>query len=191
MTAPPPQTLLDLVALHIGSPGAGAPAGVTTSILARSAMSYGFRSEQDDLTVPSGFDPVAAALFEAVVEAAFLVANADNEFDDTEKAAFRSVVITACDNAVDERQIDALLADLTELLAEDGIHKRVQMVAKAVNQPLQRAEVLRIAALMAHISGGVSQPERSVLEQLASRFSLPGSAVDEALAQARAALKIA
>ena len=32
MTAPPPQSLLNLVAHHISSPGAGASAGVTTSV---------------------------------------------------------------------------------------------------------------------------------------------------------------
>ena len=43
------------------------------------------------------------------------------------------------------------------------------MVARTITRPDHQQEVLRIAALMAHISGGVSEPERNVLEQLASR----------------------
>jgi hypothetical protein len=43
---------------------------------------------------------------------------------------------------------------------------------------------------MAHLSGGVSEAARSVLQQLASSFDLQSAAVDELLAQARAALKL-
>jgi tellurite resistance protein len=161
---------------------------VTTSILKQSAASYGSRPILDEATVPTGIDPQAAVLFEAVVEAAFLIASCDGVFDDDERMAFESVVAEACDNVVQMAQLDALVADLREQLAEDGIEKRARMVARAVLRRDHQLEVMRIAALMAHMSGGVSEHERSVLEQLARGFDLPSGSVDHALAQAELAL---
>jgi tellurite resistance protein len=185
------QSLLERVARGISRPGADAPAGVTTSILAQAARSYGAKPVADELTVPTGFDPRAAALFEAVVEAAFLVANADGVFDDDERAAFESVVAHACNDLVQAAQIEALVADLAELFGEDGVEKRARMVARTVTRKDHQLEVLRIAALMAHVSGGVDASERGVLELLAKGFELEAGAVDHALDQARAALTAA
>src|SRR5271155_1002997 len=149
MTAPD-KGLLERVARGISRPGGASPAGVTGSILAQAAKSYGARPIFDEATVPTGFDPAAAALFEATVEAAFLVANSDGVFDDDERAAFQSVVSAACNDQV---------------------------------QPVQ-LQVLRLAALMAHISGGVAESEQSVLEHLARGFDLEPGAVERALAEA-------
>src|SRR5215470_8039449 len=145
MTVAPDKSLLDRVARGVSKPGANAPAGVTASILAQAATSYGARPVVDEATVPTGFDPAAAALFEAVVEAAFLVANSDGVFDEDERAAFESVVAHACDNVVQLSQLQALLADLQEQLAEDGIEKRARMVARTITRADHQQEVLRIA----------------------------------------------
>jgi tellurite resistance protein len=181
--------LLERVARGIGRPGEASPAGVTTSILAQAAKSYGARPIFDEATVPTGFDPAAAALFEATVEAAFLVANSDGVFDDSERAAFQAVVSAACKDQVQPGQLQALLADLCEQLAMDGIEKRAAMVGRTITRIDHRSEVLRIAALMAHTSGGVSEPELAVLDQLARGFDLDAAAVTHALAEADAALK--
>lgn len=182
------RSLLERVARGIGGPGASAPPGVKASILKQSAVSYGSRPALEEATVPTGFDPQAAVLFEAVVEAAYLIACCDGVFDDDEKLAFESVVANACDNVVQVNQLDALIADFREQLADDGIEKRTRMIASAVRRPDHQIEVMRIAALMAHMSGGVSEHERSVLEQLARGFDLPSGAVDLALSQAESAL---
>jgi len=188
MTAPD-KSLLERVARGISRPGDASPAGVTGSILAQAARSYGARPIFDEATYPTGFDPAAAALFEATVEAAFLVANSDGVFDDDERAAFASVVTSACSDQVQPGQLQALLADLCEQLAHDGIEKRARMVARTITRPDHQLEVLRIAALMAHISGGVSESELGVLDHLARGFELGASAVRRALSEAEAALK--
>ena len=185
----PDKGLLDRVARGISRPGGSAPTNVTTSILAQAATSYGARPVVDEATVPTGFDPAAAALFEATVEAAFLVANSDGVFDDEERSAFQSVVAEACNYLVQEDQLEALLADLVEQLAEDGIEKRARMVARTIVRRDHQLEVLRIAALMAHISGGVSEHERDVLMHLARGFDLDSSAVEKALLEAETILK--
>src|SRR6478736_7566431 len=99
--------LLERVARGIARPGGSSPSGVTASILAQAATSYGARPIFDEATVPTGFDPAAAALFEATIEAAFLVANSDGVFDDDERAAFESVVTTACFDQVQAGQLSA------------------------------------------------------------------------------------
>ncbi|MEZ4295516.1 MAG: tellurite resistance TerB family protein [Polyangiaceae bacterium] len=181
----PDQSLIERVARGIARPNQTTG---NLSILAQAASSYGSRPVVDEATVPTGFDPQAAALFEAVVEAAFLVANSDGVFDDDERRAFQSVVANACGDVLQTSQLDALLADLCEQLAEDGIEKRAGMVARTITRHEHQLEVLRIAALMAHISGGVSEQERSVLEQLARGFGLPVGAVNDALSESETVL---
>lgn len=188
MTAPD-KSLIERVAHGISRPGQAAPAGVAASILTQAAKSYGARPVLDEATVPTGFDPAAAALFEATIEAAFLVANSDGVFDDDERAAFESVVTQACSGQVQPTQLSALLADLCEQLTDDGIEKRTRMVARTITRRDHQLEVLRIAALMAHISGGVSDPERQVLEHLARGFDLEQDTVDNALTEAESVLK--
>lgn len=180
----PDESLLGKVATQLSRPPSYAAGGSQASILSIAAASYGWTSSGDEVTQPTGFDPEAARLFESVVEAAFLVANADGEFDVAEQSAFRHVVVTACGGSVVERQVSALLADLVDQLGEDGMEKRLQMVAKTIAREDQAREVLRIAALLAHVSGGVSAVERNVLSQLARELKLDSTAVDAAVKEA-------
>jgi tellurite resistance protein len=183
------KNFLSQVAIRIAQPPGDAPAGLGGSILTVAAGSYGFRStHEDDLTMPTGFDPSAAALFESIVEAAYLVATADGVFDDSERKAFRDVVLEACRGAVNPAQLEALLADLADQVQEDGMDKRIQMVARGVARPEQQREVLRIAALLAHVSGNVSEVERDVVLKLAGAFHLTHDDVDSVLVEAGKAL---
>jgi tellurite resistance protein len=173
--------------------GGGAPSPAKDSILARAAELYAVRPGGEEDTPPTGFDPAAAALFEALVEGAFLIANADGEFDRDERAAFEHVVLSATGNPatgkrIAESQLSALLEDLGQLLAEDGIEKRIDVVAKTVAKPEQQREVLRVAALIGYISGGVSQVERTAMTKLAGAFGLGADAVDGAIGEAQRAL---
>lgn len=183
------SSLIGKVAQKLNQPPAYAlAAGAKTSPFSMAASSYGWQSEDDELTQPTGFDPEAARLFEAVVEGAFLVANADGEFDDTEQAAFQHVVVTACAGSVAERQVAALLADLHDQLEEDGMDKRIQMVSRGVNREDHAREVLRVSSLLAHVSGGVSAVERDVLDKLAAQLKLNPGVVAQAIEEAEHAL---
>lgn len=161
--------------------------GTKDSILTRAAELYGSKRGSEE-TPPTGFDPAAAALFEALVEGAFLVANADGEFDDEERAAFEQVVLAATDHRVAESQLSALLADLAELFVEDGLDKRVQVVARTVARPEAQHEVLRVSALIAQISGGISDVERATMDKLAAGFGLAKESVEGAIRVAQDAL---
>jgi tellurite resistance protein len=179
----PDEGLLRRVAQRLGQPPGYAGQGESRSVLVLAAGAYGssHNQESEDTTRPTGFDPQAAALFEAVVESAYLVANADGVFDAEEVAAFRNVIVTACDGKVSEAQADGLIADLRDQFAEDGIEKRIEMVARVITRPDHAKEVLRIAGLLAAISGGVSTEERDALSRLASRLGVGDAEVGAAL----------
>jgi tellurite resistance protein len=158
-----------------------------SSILSLAAASYGSRPSED-ATVPTGFDPLAVVLFEAIVEGAFLVANADGVFDDEERRVFEQVVVAACGGSVGSQQIAALVSDLTDQLEEDGIDTRLGAVTSVVVKREHALEVLRVAALLAQASDDVSAVERQALEKLATRWDLGAGAVDSALADVKSAL---
>jgi tellurite resistance protein len=189
MPAAPNSSLIGKVAQKLTqAPAYAAAEGARGSLLSVAASSYGFKSENDDHTQPTGFDPEAARLFEAVVEGAFLVANADGHFDAKEQAAFQLVVVTACEGRVAERQVSALLVDLHDQLGEDGMAKRIAMVARTITREDHAREVLRVSSLLAYVSGGVSPVEREALDNLAREFKLTSAAVDEAIQEAAHAL---
>ena len=77
-----------------------APETHAPSILALCAAAYGARP-QEEATVPTGFDPHAVALFESIVEGAYLVARADGVFDDAGEEGVRARRQAACGGAVD------------------------------------------------------------------------------------------
>ena len=186
---PSRSDFLTKVARRIASPARFTSSGKTDSILTVAAGSYGFHSGQEEATMPTGFDPLAAALFESIVEAAFLVATADGVFDENEKQAFKTVVLEACKGAVSSVALDALMADLADQLQEDGLDSRLEMVALAIYRPEHQLEVLRIAAFIALASGGISDPERRVIERLAKAFKLSEFNVDNVLLEAQEAIE--
>jgi tellurite resistance protein len=157
------------------------------SILTLAAASYGSRPT-DESTVPTGFDPQAAALFESIVEGAYIVATADGVFDDEERRAFERIVTAACGGAVAPRHIADLISDLQDQLTEDGLETRLQRLGEGIARREHAQEVIRIAALIAQCSEDVSEIERTVLEKLAASCKLEATEVDAALADVKKAL---
>ena len=176
---------------HVARSAPALPASIEPSqpisILSVAAASYGSRP-LEDATVPTGFDPIAVALFEAIVEGAYIVATADGVFDDEERRMFERVVVAACGGAVPPAQIVALVSDLNDQLREDGVDRRIERIARAVTKKEHGREVLRIAALLAYVSDDASEVEREVLGKLARRLGIAPDEVDTALAEARAAV---
>jgi tellurite resistance protein len=182
--------LLARVARSVSDPSKPVDPEKPVSILSLTAASYGARPSED-ATVPTGFDPLAVALFEAIVEGAFLVANADGVFDADERKTFERVVLAACGGAVAPRQIESLLSDLGDQLEEDGLDARVEALSKTAAKKEHAQEVLRIAALLAQASEDVSPVERGVLGKIAKACGLEATEVDVALADVKTALAAA
>lgn len=157
------------------------------SILTLSAAAYGSRPT-DESTVPTGFDPMAAALFESIVEGAYIVATADGVFDEEERRTFERIVSAACGGSVPQGHVADLVEDLADQLAEDGLDRRLERLGEGITRPEHAREVVRIAALIAQVSEDVSEIERAVLERLAVACKLDRAEVDAALADVKKAL---
>ncbi len=187
------DSLLTRVAKHLSEPPPKGDEGVDAqSMLLQLASAYSSGSAttvDSEVTQPTGFNPHAAVLFEAVLESAFLVANADGIFDDKERQAFVQVVHEACRGVVSNAQIEALLSDLSDLLEEDGIDKRIDMVGKSITRPEHGEEVIRVAGLLAHVSAGVSEVERDALQKMCSRFGLSPETLDKVLGEVESAVR--
>jgi tellurite resistance protein len=179
--------LFSRAARSIASAGAPGDPDKPPSILSLAAASYGVRPS-DDVTIPTGFDPVTVALFETLVEGAYLVANADGLFDDAERRVFERFVVDACGGTVTSQQIAALVCDLRNQLRDEGIDRRVRSLATSVSKKEHAQEMLRIAALIAQASEGVSAIEREVITKIATSLGLEAADVDAALADAKQAL---
>jgi len=159
----------------------------SSSILALAAASWGSKPDADS-TVPTGFDPAAVALFESIVEGAYLVATADGVFDEEERRTFERVVTVACGGSVPLGHVEALVSDLSDQLAEDGIDARLARLAAPLTRPEHGKEILRIAALLAQCSNDVSAPEREMLQKLATACKLEPAEVDHAIDDVKTAL---
>jgi tellurite resistance protein len=157
------------------------------SILSLAAASYGAKPAEES-TIPTGFDPLAVVLFEAIVEGAYLVAAADGVVDPEEQHVFERVVTAACGGVVLEKQIAELVTELAAALQKDGMDKRIAEVVAQVHKKDHGREVLRIAGLLAVASNDVSDIELEVLGKLAKGFQLEAGDVDSALADVRALL---
>jgi tellurite resistance protein len=154
--------------------------------LVATATQFALRPEHEEVTQPTGFDPRAIALFEAIVESAYIVATADGTFDENELDTFAHIVLTCCDGKVTDAQVSDLLTDLAILLAEDGLERRIAVVGETVRRGDHAREVLRMAALMAEASSGVSEVERRLLERLQRSFALGSEVLDSVLIEVRA-----
>lgn len=157
------------------------------TVLALAAASYGAKPEPDS-TPPTGFDPRAIVLFEAIIEGAFLVAAADGDFDEAERETFSRVLTAACGGAVPPRRIAKLVLDLTDMLHEDGLDVRVRAIAEQAPKREHAEEVLRIGALIADASGGLAHAERQVLERIAAATGMSSRDVDTAIEDVRRSL---
>jgi tellurite resistance protein len=62
------------------------------------------------------------------------------------------------------------------------------MVTRGITRSEHAREVLRVAALLAHVSGGVSPAERALVDKLAVGLGLDSAATDGALAEVTKAL---
>jgi tellurite resistance protein len=135
-------------------------------------------------TLRTGFDPRGANLFRALVEAAYLVANADDHFDDDEQATFAQLVADACDDAVPAPDLDMLVGELALDLATGGMDERIAAVVASVTTDEQRLEVFRVATVMAYASSGMNATERSVLDRLSEGLGLDSEQAFDVISRA-------
>ncbi len=187
MTAPE-KSFIERVARIIARPGPNAPRNVTGSILAQAARLHGMRPSGDESTAPTGFDPVATALFQNTLEAAYLVAASDGPIDETEAALLRAIIGVGSDNKIGPAEAEEMIDDMRMQHAREGEEARARSIGRMVHNRDHQHEVLRIATIVARASGAVAPRPRAMLDKLAQAFSLAPSVVDTAIAEVEESL---
>lgn len=187
---PVPDSILSQLARCLQVSPPDAEAGTRGSIFGITASAYSFRARHDELelTQPTGFDPQAVRLFEALIEGAYLVLCADGPCSEAEHKALVQVVLKACTGVLSDALVRALLDDARRRLEEDGLERRLEIVAWAAEKPEQAREIVRVAALLAGVSGSVSASRRTLLHRLAARLSVDDLTLTRALQETTSVL---
>ena len=146
--------------------------GRNRSVIALAAAAYASQPSVDS-TTPTGFDPFAVTLFEAIVEAAFLVATADGVFDSDEREVFSRIVAASAENALPRSDLNGLIEELAEHLAIDGVDRRVARIAQSVRRPEQKIALLRVAILVALANDTISETEEALIARLCNALEVP------------------
>ncbi len=141
------------------------------SVIALAAAAYAAQPSVDS-TTPTGFDPFAVTLFEAIVEAAFLVATADGVFDDAEREVFARIVAASADHALPRSDLTGLIEELADNLSIQGIDKRVTRIAESVKRPEQKQALLRVCLLVALANDVISEPEEAIIGRLCNAMGV-------------------
>jgi tellurite resistance protein len=134
--------------------------------------------------IPGAFsraDLSAAAAYDRIqpfAEAMFLVMSADAEIKETERNVLRGALRTLSEGGLGTAATDAMLLDLEELLARDGIDVRLDNVAAHLwPDPADRDLALALAAATAKADGVIDPAEKSAIFELASRLGVPAARV--------------
>lgn len=120
----------------------------------------------------SRFDPSSAQLFCAVIEAGFLIAQADGRFDRAERAHLHRALLALSDGAILADDVDAMLGGFTVSLARDGAAARVERVGHLLRAHRVSEAGVYLAAGIACASDGLSQVELKTLDALARHAGL-------------------
>lgn len=104
-----------------------------------------------------------------LMEAASLMAVADGEVDDDERAVIQRVLQRLSIDGLSSVVADAMLSSSIEQTQELGVERRCDELARALIKHDVVREGIFIAVLVAEISGGIVDKERAVLDRLAER----------------------
>lgn len=124
-------------------------------------------------------------IFDAVVEAAYLVAAADGTVDSRELDLLKEAVQTISDPELADESLDELLADLADLRSAEGVSARCAAVGQTLLACEAVDEGLYLAASMAYVSQAIARSELGVLEKIAAAAHVSGAQVATIAASAR------
>jgi tellurite resistance protein len=123
--------------------------------------------------LPGGGDP--AMLFNAIVEAGYLVAAADGDVDDRELDTLKSAVATLTEGEMPQSDIETLLEDFIDLRKSEGEESRCKAVGAILREANCSEEGVYLAAAIAYVSAGLSETELAVMEKIARAAHVSGA----------------
>lgn len=136
--------------------------------------------------VAEGGDP--SLLFNAVVEAGYLVAAADGTVDSAELGTLKRAILTLAGDELSADELDALVDDLVDLRASEGESSRCKAVGALLAAHKAADEGLYLAAAIAYASNGLDRKELEILERIALAAGLSQASLVTLATQVRADL---
>lgn len=136
-----------------------------------------------DRTVGEGGD--RSLLFNAAVEAAYLVAAADGTVDRTELGMLKRAIVTLADGQLTSDEVDSLIDDLVDLRTTQGEAERCRAVGSLLAAHNAADEGLYLAAAIAYATNGLDRKELSVLERIAAAAGMSQAALITLATQVR------
>jgi|LNFM01.1.fsa_nt_gb tellurite resistance protein len=133
--------------------------------------------------VAEGGDP--SLLFNAVVEAGYLVAAADGTVDSAELATLKRAILTLTGDDLPPEELDTLVEDLIDLRKTEGEAARCRAVGELLAAHKAGDEGLYLAAAIAYASNGLDRSELAVLERIASAAGVSQAALVTLATQVR------
>ncbi len=117
-------------------------------------------------------DPVSAARVMAVIEGAWLVAQADGRFDRAERKAIDAVIHRLSGDAIWTDDVDTMFETFEARLAREGHEARCDSVGRALRRMNVSEEGVYLAAGIACVSNELSAVELGALERIAASAGL-------------------
>ena len=133
--------------------------------------------------VPEGGDP--AMLFNAAIEAGYLVAAADGTVDNAELGTLKRAILTLAGDELSAEDLDALIDDLIDLRKSEGEASRCRAVGELLGAHKSADEGLYLAAAIAYASNGLDRKELAVLEHIAHAAGMSQAALVTLATQVR------
>jgi tellurite resistance protein len=137
-----------------------------------------------DLDVPRQND-----VFRVAVEVGYLVALADGQIDDAERATLARAIETLSAGAVIEWETETLLDECEERAAGEGAEKRAEAAGKQLAELGFAPAGLLVAAVVAGASKGIDKKEADVLKSVGAAAGVTADAVRDIVKKATALSK--
>ncbi|MFO0660208.1 MAG: hypothetical protein U0165_10305 [Polyangiaceae bacterium] len=130
----------------------------------------------------------ADAFFSALVEGAFLVAAADGELSEDEEVTLAETISHVTGEVLAPDEFVAMIDAYAEALSEDGVARRLEVLAEQLPDAPARREVLAFASLLALCDHNLVDDERGMLFAMGKAFALDDAAVRSVIEGVEASL---
>ncbi|HVY47251.1 MAG TPA: tellurite resistance TerB family protein [Minicystis sp.] len=113
-----------------------------------------------------------------VIDIGALVANADGTVDDKELEMLHYLFEALLGSTLDRGMLEHLVRGSLQVILEAGLEPRARFLAEILMDCHAVEEGLLVALGVAFASEGLSEPERSVIDQIAKHARVPASRID-------------
>jgi tellurite resistance protein len=121
---------------------------------------------------------------EALIEAMYIAANADEDFGPKEREQFVSNVVGICNGAIKPDEVKGVLLKLKGK-AKEGIEVRLKSIAGRLPSKADKEHAFALACNMALADGVVLDEEKSFTDQLAKALGIEEKRAETILEEIR------